>query len=104
MSVSRTDVYFQYNALRQNPASSVPQGCYAVKTRLTRVSIPLKPAPGHNSSAKQNVSRAHGFSNVMDFEKVYNNDDITFAQALVETLTATRFGLQHIITHELGKR
>ena len=69
----------------------MPQGCNVVKTRLARALLPSKPAPAQTSSARQNVvSRARDISVVFDFEKVYDNDDITFfsrvltfAQAIV---------------------
>ena len=57
------------------PTPSIPQGCNSVTTQWARALIPLKPAPAQKSSAKQKVDF---FSSVFDFEKVYNNDDITF--------------------------
>ena len=63
-------------AIPLKPALCVSQGCIAVKTRLARALIPLKPAPVQESSAKEKIVDL--LSNVFDYEKVNNNDDITF--------------------------
>ena len=63
---------------------SVPQGCNTVKTRLARAFIPLKPAPAQKSSSKQMLFlELMDFSNVLEFEKVYYNDDITFFSCIL---------------------
>ena len=55
------------------PVSTVPQGFNAVKTWLVMAFIPLKPAP-----AQRSYLELMDFSNVLDFDRVYSNDDITF--------------------------